>query len=104
VRSKIFRKIVRLDLAILVAVLATGSLYISSLCTNGLRALVISVAVTFVAVLVISLSADILLISVVMQQRYTPVTLGAVLSLLFTWRGLANHRSAESGIAKLFRR
>src|SRR5439155_14659880 len=104
VRSKIFRQIFRLDLAMLVAVLATGSLYISSLCTNGLRALVISVAVTFVAVLVISLSADIRLISAVVQQRYTPVTLGAVFCLLFTWRALANHRSAEPGIAKLFTR
>jgi hypothetical protein len=97
-------KIVRLELAVLVATLATGSLYVSSLCASGLRALVISVAATFAAVLVVSLSADVLLISAVMQQRYAPVALGAVLSLLFTWRGLANHRSAEPGIATLFKR
>ena len=98
VRPEIFR----LDLAMWVLVLATGSLYISSMCESGLRALVTSVAVTFAAVLVISLAGDLFLIAAVVRQRYAPMTAGGALVMLFTWRALANHRSAEPGIAGFF--
>jgi hypothetical protein len=84
-------------------VLATGSLYVSSWCASGLRALVVSVAATFAVVLVISLAGDLFLISAVLQQRYAPMTVGGVLVMLFAWRGLANHRSAEPGIARFAR-
>jgi hypothetical protein len=89
VRLEIFR----LDLAMWVMVLASGSLYVSSRCTSGLRALMISVAVTFAAVLVISLAGDLFLISAVLEHRYAPMTVGGALVMLFIWRALANHRS-----------
>jgi len=57
-------------------------------------------ALTFI---VISLAGDLFLISAVLQQRYAPMTVGGVLVMLFAWRGLANHRSAEPGIARFAR-
>jgi len=82
-------------IAVGVMVLATGSLYISSLCANGLRALVISVAAVFTTVLVVSLASDVSPIAAFLQQQYASTTLGAVASMLFTWRALANHRTTR---------
>lgn len=82
----------------MVVIVAAGSLYVSSLCSSGLRALLMSPPV-FLAVLVLF---NVLGPAI---QFYAPPMLGlaTVFVVLVLRFGLVNHRSSERGAARIWR-
>jgi hypothetical protein len=82
----------------MVIILTAGSLYVSSLCSSGLRALLMSLPV-FLAVLVLF---NVLGPAI---RFYAPPMLGlaTVFVVLVLRFGLVNHRSSERGIARIWR-
>jgi hypothetical protein len=81
-----------------ILILAVTSLYVSSLCSTGIRALLLSVLATPVVLLIAAqfgLGSD----HLTMSQA---VMLAGFLTLVL-WFGLENHRSAERGAARIGR-
>jgi hypothetical protein len=89
-----------------IILMTTGSLYVSSLCTSGLRALVLSVAIVFgVTVLVGFLFSARVAAPGLFDGRWPAILVGVVLAgvLALALRfALENHRCAKQGAARVF--
>jgi len=75
-----------------ILVLTVGSLYVSSLCANGLQAFLLSLAVAVILILVIPWTVT----PRVLSSAVLLVPLSALVALVL-WLALENHRSAERG-------
>jgi hypothetical protein len=94
----------------LVIALTVGSLYVSSLCTSGVKALVLSLPGTFLVtglLVVLSWASQ---AQAVVPARHAAelsiwLSLGLALGFLaiLLWFGMSNHRSGERGVSRVWR-
>lgn len=91
--------------AVMVILLTTGSLYVSSLSANGLRACLVSLPVILGGALSIGLLVDLLVAPVrflFVGDRLVLLPLTGLLALML-WFALVNHRTADRGARRIWK-